>query len=79
MNRLNDILTNNRGNLYDFVCDNYYLLSKDELKDLCKEAFALLYSYAENIEVVKGEEKAFEELHKEYKENLKEYTSILDE
>ena len=67
------------GNLYDFIVNNYYSLSKEDLKDLCKEAFALLYEHKEQENVKNGKEyDHFLDLHKEYLETLKENTNLLE-
>lgn len=39
------ILQNNPDEAYDFICNNYYNMSKEELKDIIKE---LLYAVYEN-------------------------------
>ena len=80
-NELKTLLTEAKhGNLYDFICDNYYLMSKEELKDLLKEAFALLYEKAERENVKRGADyDNFKELHGEYFETLKENTTIFEE
>ena len=80
---LKDILNNNRGNLFDFICNNYWKLSKEELKDLCKEAFALLYDLQDEKNTEKGiewnDKNYYDELHKDYLETLEENTSLLEE
>lgn len=40
-----EILKNNPNGAYDFICNNYYKMSKEELKDITKE---LLYAVYEN-------------------------------
>jgi len=72
-----DILSNNKGNLYDFVCNNCHLLSKDDFKDLCKETFDLVYRYFCRSDT--NSEKQIREAHKDYLENLKEYTTLLED
>jgi hypothetical protein len=81
LNELTDLLTYEKhGNLYDFVCNNYYLLSKEELKDLLKEAFALLYEKQEAENIRNNREyDYYKSLHNEYLETLKENTTIFEE
>ncbi len=79
LNQLNDILTNNRGNLFDFIIDNYYLLSKDELKDFAKEVVALLYEKAEEENIKNGKPyDRYDKLHKEILKNIKDNTTLLE-
>lgn len=40
------VLKNNPNNAYDFICNNYYKMSKDELKNVAKE---LLYAIHSNV------------------------------
>lgn len=40
-----EVLKNNPDKAYDYICNNYYKFSKDELKDIIKE---LLYSIYDN-------------------------------
>ena len=42
-----DVLKNNPNGAYDFICNNYYKMSKEELKDIIKE---LLYAVHDNTE-----------------------------
>ena len=78
-NELLDILQNNRGNIYDFIANNYWLLSKDELKDIALEAVALMYQYAEKIEVLQGHstDNATKQAHADLYENIKDYRATL--
>ncbi len=41
-----DVLKNNPDNAYDFICNNYYKMSKEELKDIAKE---LLFAVYDNV------------------------------
>lgn len=41
-----EVLKNNPNGAYDFICNNYYKMSKDELKDIAKE---LLYTVYDNV------------------------------
>lgn len=41
------VLKENPDNAYDFICNNYYNMSKEELKDFAKE---LLYAVHDNTD-----------------------------
>jgi 20S proteasome alpha/beta subunit len=41
-----DVLKNDPDKAYDFICNNYYKMSKEELKDITKE---LLYAVHDNM------------------------------
>lgn len=41
-----EVLKNNPDGAYDFICNNYYKMSKEELKDITKE---LLYAVYDNV------------------------------
>ena len=41
-----EVLKNNPNSAYDFICNNYYKMSKEELKDITKE---LLYAVHDNV------------------------------
>jgi len=41
-----EVLKNNPDGAYDFICNNYYKMSKDELKDITKE---LLFAVHDNV------------------------------
>ena len=50
-----------KGELYDFIANNYYLMSKEELKDILLEVLWYLYflsiteeSYKENQQFIAG-------------------------
>ena len=45
MLELIETLKNNPDGAYDFICNNYYNMSKEELKDIIKE---LLYAVHDN-------------------------------
>ena len=45
MEQFIDVLKNNPNHAYDFLCENYYNMTKDELKNIAKE---LLYAIYEN-------------------------------
>ena len=74
-----DILQNNRGNIYDFIANNYWLLSKDELKDIALEAVALMYQYAEKIQfdTTGNTDGATNKAHADLYENIKDYRETL--
>ena len=40
----------NETGFYDFICNNYYKMSKDTLKDLFKEFIYAVYKLDANIE-----------------------------
>lgn len=42
-----DVLKNNPDGAYDFICNNYYNMSKEELKNVIKE---LLYAVYDNLD-----------------------------
>lgn len=46
MNELINVLMNNPDGAYDFICNNYHNMSKNELKDVVKE---LLYAIYDNV------------------------------
>jgi len=78
---LQDLLQHEKhGNLYDFICDNYWDLSREDLKDLCKEAYALLYEKAERENVANGKDyDNYKALHEEYYNTLKDNTTIFED
>jgi 20S proteasome alpha/beta subunit len=41
-----EVLKNNPNGAYDFICNNYYKMTKEELKDITKE---LLYAVYDNV------------------------------
>ena len=45
MEQFIDILKNDPNAAYDFICNNYYNMSKEELKNIAKE---LLYAIFDN-------------------------------
>ena len=46
MKELIEVLKNNRNGAYDFIANNYYKMSKEELRDITKE---LLYAVYDNM------------------------------
>ena len=73
---LYNILTNNGGNLYDFIANDYWLMSKEDLKNLSLEVVALLYAYAERQNPNNNKERD-KQLHTELLENIKDYRTEL--
>ena len=47
MKQFTDCLRNNPDHAFDFIANEYYKFSKDELKDICKELLYGIY-YAES-------------------------------
>jgi helix-turn-helix protein len=39
-----EVLKTNPNGAYDFICNNYYKMDKDELKDIAKELLYAIYS-----------------------------------
>ena len=76
---LKNILNNKGGNMYDFIANNYWILDKDELKDIALECVALMYQYAEALEMArKGNiDNATKQAHSDLLENIKDYRSNL--
>jgi hypothetical protein len=50
MNELINVLKNNPDNAYDFICNNYYNMSKEELKDIIKELLYAIHSNTDKAE-----------------------------
>ena len=48
-----DVLKTNPNGAYDYICNNYYKMSKDELNDILKE---LLYAVHSNVTKVEHDE-----------------------
>ena len=46
MKKFIEVLKNNPDGAYDYICNNYYKMSKEELKDIAKE---LLYAVHDNV------------------------------
>ena len=74
-----ELLNNQGGNLYDYICNNYYLMEADKLADLAKESACLLYVYAEREHGDKGTKKAHTELLEQIKEYRPELLEIEEE
>lgn len=50
MNELINVLKTNPNGAYDFICNNYYNMSKEELKDFAKELLYAIYSNMDKAE-----------------------------
>lgn len=74
---LKDILNNKGSNLYDFMANHYWELSKEEIKTLFLEVVDALYSEA--LYNYYDEEKANIKAHEKVLENLQCWTNLLDE
>lgn len=48
MNEFIEILKNNPNHAYDFISNNYYKMSKDELKDIIKELLYVIHTTNKN-------------------------------
>ena len=59
------VLRNNPNGAYDFICNNYYKMSKDELKDITKE---LLYAIYDNVIDTKEHDKILDDVATELEE-----------
>lgn len=60
-----DVLKNNPNGAYDYICNNYYKMSKEELKDITKE---LLYAVHDNVT-----EKEHDEILKDVATELEDF------
>ncbi|MBR5604274.1 MAG: hypothetical protein IKW51_08745 [Bacteroidales bacterium] len=73
MKQFIDCLKNNPDHAFDFIANEYYKFSKDELKDICKELLYGIY-HAENCGYISKEdgkiiyECVADELHDNYSE-----------
>lgn len=50
MKEFTEVLKNNPNGAYDFICNNYYNMSKEDLHKITKE---LLYAIYENVNTEK--------------------------
>lgn len=64
-----EVLKNNPNNAYDFICNNYYNMSKEELKDIAKELIFAIYDNVTDWEHDKILNDTAEELKNTYVEN----------
>lgn len=64
-----EVLKTNPNNAYDFICNNYYKMSKEELKDIVKELLYAVYDNVDKVEHNKILADTAEELESSYVEN----------
>ena len=64
-----EVLENNPNGAYDFICNNYYKMSKDELGDIAKELLYAMYDKMTPKEHDKALADVAEELKSFYTEN----------
>lgn len=69
MNEFIEVLKNNPNGAYDFICNNYYKMSKEELKDITKELLFAIYDNVDKVEHNKILADVAEELESSYVEN----------
>lgn len=68
MEQFINVLKNDPDHAYDHICENYYKLSKDELKDIVKELLYAIYknvTTAEHNEVLNDVATYFQALYEE--------------
>lgn len=63
------ILERNPSAAYDFVCNNYYRMSKEELKDATKELLFVIHAMMDEKEHDKALSYVAEELRNTYTED----------
>lgn len=68
MQELINVLKNNPDGAYDFICNNYYNMSKEELKDFAKELLYAIHSNTTKTEHNKMLDNVAEELMESYEE-----------
>ena len=61
-------LKSNPSSAYDFICDNYYKMSKEELKDIAKELLYVMHVKMDETEHDKALGYVAEELENSYSE-----------
>ena len=71
MEQFIDCLRNNPDHAFDFIANEYYKFSKDELKDICKELLYGIYhaesrGYITNDDSKVIYDNAADELHESY-------------
>lgn len=55
MEQFTDCLKNNPDLAFDFIANNYYKFSKDELKDICKELLYGIYQAESRGHIIKSD------------------------
>ena len=68
MLELINVLKNNPNGVYDFICNNYYKMSKEELKDFAKELLYAIHSNTDKAEHNKILDDVADELAESYNE-----------
>lgn len=68
MLELINVLKNNPNGAYDFICNNYYKMSKEELKDFAKELLYAIHSNTDKAEHDKMLNDVATELAESYEE-----------
>lgn len=68
MLELINVLKNNPNEAYDFICNNYYKMSKEELKDFAKELLYAIHSNTDQAEHNKMLDDVATELAENYEE-----------
>lgn len=68
MQELINVLKNNPDGAYDFICNNYYKMSKEELKDIAKELLYAIHSNTDKAEHNKMLDDVATELSESYEE-----------
>lgn len=63
-----NVLKNNPDGAYDFICNNYYKMSKEELKDVAKELLYAIHSNTDKTEHDKMLDDVATELAESYEE-----------
>ena len=63
-----NVLKNNPDGAYDFICNNYYKMSKEELKDIAKELLYAIHSNTDKAEHNKMLDDVAIELAESYEE-----------
>lgn len=63
------ILEHNPDAAYDFICNNYYRMSKEELKDATKELLFVIHAMMDKNEHDKALSYVAEELRNSYTED----------
>ena len=64
-----ELLENNPEKAYDFICNNYYKMSKDELKDVARELLYAMYDKMTKEENSEALADVAEELKSSYTED----------